>query len=140
MSGDDGGAGATGHGVMTGASVTLDLSEEPTLRIFQMTSSTSRHLCLMVPTSIPSRFGCYYIQFPERGEPGGGSCWSWDEERFHEPREPDEITWAVLYLTAKKVRRLKDELAKAEEDAAATRKYAELTGVLAPTTKRKGTT
>lgn len=98
--------------------------EQP--RIFQMRPDTPRSLALMAPSSIPDRFGCIYIQFPERGEPSGGSSWSWPGSCFREPEAPDELLWAHLYLTAKRVRDLKAALAEAESDAAAVRRYASL--------------
>lgn len=97
--------------------------------IFQMKPTTDRSLVLAeLSGNVAGRFWVTYIQFPEYGRPSGGRSGWWDESCFHEPAAADELLWLHLYETAKRVIDLKQELASAEADADAARRYAKLSG------------
>lgn len=102
--------------------------------IYEETYSSKPSLAFAVPwegdpEGAERRYGCEFIQFPELGRPSGGSSWMHYEAAFRSPKNEEEHLWVRLFETARNVRRLKDELEQAEADAAAVRRYAEITGM-----------
>lgn len=92
-------------------------------------SGTRPCLVLMLPSAVPDRYGAGFIQFPERGRPGGGSAWAYPASAFRDPVSWEEHLWVALYKTAKRVLDLKAELAGAEAMADGVRTYATYMGL-----------
>lgn len=74
-------------------------------------------------SGLPDRWGVTYLQFPERGEPSGGSSWVWGPECFRPPITPEEVATAHVYRTAARVKEIQQELVDAQADAAAAKRY-----------------
>lgn len=92
--------------------------------IFQMRPNTEPHL--VETESCGERYGCHYIQFPERGRRCGGSSWSWPIECFREPTTPTEFLWKQQYLTMKRVIDLEADLVEAKANLEAVKRWAVL--------------
>lgn len=99
------------------------------IRIYRHRQRPELKPSLVVVKTIPTphSYGVIYIQFPERGEPSGGSGWTFHESCFSEPVTLDDHLMLVTYLTAKRVKDLRAELANAEANVEAVKRFARLT-------------
>lgn len=81
------------------------------------------HLALTTDPQISSSggwmYGLHYVQFPERGEPSGGSGYYTAAADLRLPTTPDEKLIAADYLSKARVKAAKKELAEAEAEARA---------------------
>lgn len=96
------------------------------IMIHQMHENATPCLVRVEHTDIPDRYWVHYLDDPESGR-SHGSSGTWKPDTLRNPVTLEEHLWMQTYLVNERVRRLKEELAEAEKDAEAVKRYARIT-------------